>query len=173
MPTERIDWPASLSSYAKGDRLRFPTTGPHPFVWVALPFALVLGALGVAGIAGVGSRGLAPMIAATGALAFAVAVLMSAAYSAWGVMELERRGAEWVVTRQLGPVRSASAFPAGRVRSAELSSPPPFVVLWPGGAGRHVRVYVVDRERPIEIGAGLRLEAPTLQALQALFTRNL
>jgi hypothetical protein len=168
--TDRVDWPATLSSYAKGNRLQFVTRGPHPFVWVAVPFALMLGALGVAGIAGVGTSGLVSAIAGIGATAFAVAVLMSAAYSTWGVMELERRGSEWIVTRCLGRVRSVSAFAADRIRSAELYSPPPFVALWPGGAGLHVRVHMLDRERPIELGAGLRLDGPTLHSLQTLFT---
>jgi hypothetical protein len=169
--TDRVDWPATLSSYAKGDRLQFATRGPHPFVWVAVPFALMLGALGVAGIAGVGTSGLVSAIAGIGATAFAVAVLISAAYSAWGVMELERRGPEWIVTRCLGRVRFVSAFAVGRVRSAELYSPPPFVVLWPGGAGLHVRVHMSDRERPIEVGSGLRLDGTTLHSLQTLFAQ--
>lgn len=170
--TDHVDWPAELSSYAKGDRLCFATRGPHPFVWIAVPFAVVLGALGVAGIAGLGAPGLVSIIAGIAATAFAVAVLTSTAYSAWGVLELERRGGDWIVTRRLGPLRSVSTFPAARIRSAELASPPPFVVFWPGGAGRHVRVRVPDREQPLEIAAGLRLDDPTLQALRALFTPN-
>lgn len=167
--TARVDWPATLSSYANGDRLRFATRGPHPFVWVAVPFAPMLGALGVAGIAGVGTSGLVSAIAGIGATAFAVAVLVSAGYSTWGVMEIERRGSEWIVTRYLGRMSFVSAFAVGRVRSAELYSPPPFVVLWPGGAGLHVRVHLSDRERPVEVGAGLRLDGTALHSLQTLF----
>lgn len=170
--TDHVEWPAELSSYAEGDRLRFVTNGPHPFVWIAAPFALVLGVLGVAGIAGLAAPGLASLIAGVAATAFASAVLTSAAYSTWGVLELERRGVDWVVTRRLGSLRSVSTFAATHVRSAELLNPPPFVVLWPGSAGLHVRVHVSDRERPVEVAAGLRLDHATLQALQALFTPN-
>jgi hypothetical protein len=170
--TELVDWPAALSSYVADGRLRFPTKGPHPFVTVAVPFALVLGGMGVAGLAGVGDRGVVAFIAALAAMAFAIAVLMSVAYTSWGSMEIERRGPDWIVTRSLGRLRSASVFAAGGIRSAVIYSPPPFVIFWPGSAGLHVRVHVANRERPVEVGAGLRLDGATLQALQALFTPN-
>jgi hypothetical protein len=169
---DHVDWPAELSSYAQGDRLRFATKGPHPFVWIAVPFALALGALGAAGIVGLGAPGLVSIIVGIAATAFAVGVLTSAAYGIWGVQEIERRGGDWIVTRRLGSLRSVSTLPAVHIRSAEVSSPPPFVVIWPGSAGRHVRVHVSGRERPIEVAAGLQLDNATLQALQLLFTPN-
>jgi hypothetical protein len=135
-----------------------------------VPFALVLGALGIAGIAGVGDRGLAALIAAAVSTAVAAAVLASAAYSIWGSMDVERRGTEWIVTRSLGRLRSVSTFATSRVRSVELYSPPPFVVFWPGGAGLHLRVHLSDRERPVEVAAGLRLDREILKALRVVFT---
>lgn len=170
--TDRTDWPAELRCYAEGAGLRFAARGPHPFVWVAVPFALVLGALGVAGVAGLGTPGLVSIIVGAAAVAFALSVLLSAAYSAWAIVRLERRGGEWVVTRHLGSLRSVSTFSSSRVRSADVWSPPPYVVVWPGSAGRQVRVHISDRERPIEIAAGLRLDDGTLQTLSALFTLN-
>jgi hypothetical protein len=170
--TNRIDWPAELRSYADGARLRFASKGPHPFVWIAVPFALALGALGVAGIAGLGTTGLVSIVVGAAAVAFALSVLLSAAYSAWGVLMLERGSGEWVLSRHLGSWKSRSTFGSGRIRSADVWSPPPYVVVWPGSAGRHVPVHLSDRERPIEIAAGLRLDAATLQALCALFTPN-
>lgn len=169
---DRIAWPAELRSYADGARLRFASRGPHPFVWVAVPFALVLGALGVAGIAGLGTAGLVSIIVGAATVAFALSVLLSAAYSAWGIVRLERRGGEWVVTRNLGSLRSVSVFASGSIRSADVWTPPPYVVVWPGSAGRQVRVHLSDRERPIEIAAGLRLDDGTLQTLSALLTPN-
>jgi hypothetical protein len=169
---DHVDWPAELRSYAEGAGLKFASRGAHPFVWVAVPFGLALGALGVAGIAGLGTSGLVSIIVGAAAVAFAVSVLLSAAYAAWGVLVLERRGGEWVVTRRLGPLRSVSTFGTGPIRSADVWSPPPYVVLWPGCAGRHVRVHVSDRERSIAITAGLRLDGATLQALCAVFTSN-
>lgn len=168
--TDRIDWPAELRSHADGDGLRFTSKGPHPFVWIAVPFALVLGALGVAGIAGLGAPGLVSIIVAMAAIAFAIAVLLSVAYSTWGTLDLERRGGEWIVTRRLGSLRSVSTFASGRIRSAEVWNPPPFVVVWPGSAGRQVRVYMSGRGQPISIAAGLRLDNAALRALQTLFT---
>ena len=170
--TDRIDWPAELRRYAEGACLRFASRGPHPFVWIAVPFALALGALGVAGMAGLGTPGMVSIIVGAAAVAFALSVLLSAAYSAWAIVRLERRGGEWVVTRHLGSLRSVSTFASGRIRSADVWSPPPYVVLWPGSAGRYVRVYLSHRERPIELTAGLRLDGATLQALCALFTSN-
>src|SRR5262249_49163387 len=144
--TDRVDWPAELRSYAEGTGLRFVSRGPHPFVWVAVPFALVLGTLGVAGIAGLGAPGLVSVIVGVVAVAFAISVLLSAAYAAWGVLVLERRGGEWVATRHLGSLKSVSTFATGRIRSADVWSPPPYVVVWPGSAGRHVRVHLSHRE---------------------------
>jgi hypothetical protein len=95
-----IDWPPELSRYAKGNGLTFPTTGPHPFVWIAVPLALALGALGVAGVRGLGAPALVSIVVGRAAIAFAVAVLKSAAYSTCGVLELERHGGEWIVTRR-------------------------------------------------------------------------
>jgi hypothetical protein len=168
--TDRIDWPAELRSHANGDYLRFASKGPHPFVWIAVPFAIVLGALGVAGIAGLGAPGLVSIIVGAAAVVFAISVLLSAGYAIWGTLVLERRDREWVVTRQLGSLKSVSTFTHSRIRSADVWSPPPYVVVWPGGAGRHVRVHVSDRERPIEVAAGLQLDGATLQALSELFT---
>jgi hypothetical protein len=138
-------------------------------VWVAIPIALVLGALGLGGIASVGTGGLVSLITGLGAVAFAVAILTSTAYSFWGRIEILRRGAGWVVTRRLGPMRAAAAFNVADVRSAESFSPPPYVILWPGGAGLHVRLQLADHERPIEVGAGLHLDGETLSNLRALF----
>jgi hypothetical protein len=166
----RIDWPTELRSHADGDHLRFASKGPHPFVWIAVPFALVLGTLGVGGIAGLGAPGLVAIIAGVAAVAFAVAVLISAAYSTWGTLDLERRGGEWIVTRRLASLSTISTFASARIRSVELWSPPPFVVVWPGSAGQQVRVYTSAREQPISIAAGLRLDDAALRALQTLFT---
>lgn len=166
---DRFDWPPGLSSYVHGDHVRVTTSGPHPYVWVAVPIALVLGALGLAGIGNVGTGGLVSLITGLGAMVFAAAILTSTAYSIWGSLEITHRGAGWIVTRRLGPLKAASAFNVSSVRSAELYSPPPYVILWPGGAGLHVRLQLKDRDRPVEVGAGLRLDGEVLRGLRSLF----
>ena len=40
---------------------------------------------------------------------------------------------------------------------------------WPAAAGLHVRLQLADRERPLEVGAGLRLDDEMLRGLRALF----
>jgi hypothetical protein len=165
-----IDSRAGVPSNAAGEHFRFATRGPHAFTWIAVPFAVALAALGVLGIAEVRSQGAVALITSLGSLGLAAAISVSAAYTAWGSMEIVRSGEEWIVTWRLGRATRVTTFRASLVRTAEIYSPPPYVALWPGGAGRQVRVEVAGRGRPIELGAGLCLDEASLSSLRAQFS---
>jgi hypothetical protein len=161
---------AARPSNASDEHLGFQTQGPHAFTWIAVPFALVLAVLGVIGIAEVRSQGVVAFVTGLVALGLAAATLLSVAYSAWGSMEITRSGDTWTVIRRVGKITGVETFRASLIRTAEVYSPPPYVVTWPGSAGRHVRVDVEGRSRPIELGAGLCLDEASLSNLRALFS---
>jgi hypothetical protein len=158
------------ASSAPGEPLVLQTRGPHGFTWIAAPIALLLVALGVLGVAEVRQQGAVALVTGLASLALGAAIAWSVAYSAWGSVEIARIGETWAVTRRLGAATRVETFPAAQVRSAEVYSPPPYVVVWPGGAGRHVRVELAGRARPVDLAAGLCLDDELLSKLRALFT---
>jgi hypothetical protein len=160
-------WPVPLQPYARGDVLRFRSNGPHPFAWFAVPFGLALGLMGAIGI--VGEPGVLSFVVGGATIAFGVAVLYSTAFGAWGELELSHVGTSWTVTTRLGRRERSSGFPQRDVRSVEIYTPPPYNIVWPGAAGRQLRIELDRRERPLFLGAGLQLPPEVLQCLHDMF----
>jgi len=55
-----------------------------------------------------------------------------------------------------------------QLRSVERYTPAPNVIIWPSIAGRHLRVLVERRERPISIGEGLNLKDEELGTIEEM-----
>lgn len=163
-------WPASLAPYVDpgSDRVRFRSTGAHPFVWIAVPLGLALVTGGIAGLVTAGHGGV--VAASIAAVLLGGSWLVSSAYSAWGSVEVEQVPLGVRITHRLASWSRTIELPRNSVRSVAVYSPPPYIVVWPGSAGRQLEVYLQRRDRPIHVAAGLSLGDEILEALRILLT---
>ncbi len=162
-------WPEALRRFASDNELCFRSNGPHPYVWVAAPFAALLLFCGLAAMSGLVevTPGVVRVAASFAALALGTAVALSIAYSFRGRLVLGRDGDSWVVVTRLGRWARKRSFKSSEVRHVETYNPGPDVI-WPGSCGTQLRVYLRHQERPIALAAGLLLDAEVLDALRQL-----
>ena len=162
-------WPEPLRRFAADDELQFRSNGPHLYVWIAGPLALVLVLCGIAAISGIVdvTHGAVRVVTSFAALAFGTAVLTSCAYSIRGSMDLRRDGDTWLVVTRLGRWARKRRFLASDVRHVETYDPGPDIP-WPGSCGPQLRVHLRHTERPIAVAAGLSLDDDVLESLKQL-----
>jgi hypothetical protein len=162
-------WPEALRRFASDEELCFRSNGPHPYVWVAAPFAAVLLLCGIAALSGLVevTPAVVRFAASIAALTLGTAVAISIAYSFRGRLTLGRDGDSWVAVSRLGRWERKRTFRSSEVRHVETYSPGPDVI-WPGSCGPQLRLYLRHQERPIALAAGLLLDAEVLDALRQL-----
>lgn len=136
-----------------------------------MPFGGVLVLVGVVGI--FEQFGAGSIVVGGASIAFGVAVLCSAAFSSWGEMEVRRLASSWTITWRLWRWSRASSFQQRELRTADIYSPPPYTILWPGASGLQLRIELDRRERPLFVGAGLQLPSEILQCLRDLLDPGL
>lgn len=154
-----------------GTRSRFTSRGPHPYVFFAAPFGLVLLACAGAG-SWLGASDASTAFGVTVGTLFGTWVLASCAYSAWGVVELARDQDEIALTKRLGGLTRTSRFRANDVVHVEEYTPTPAAIIFPGGAGRHLQMTVRGRNRPVSIGEGLCLDTAELHSIRDLICES-
>lgn len=147
--------------------LNFRSHGPHPYVLFAAPFGLILVSLAVTALF------LAPADAGTafgviGAFAFGTWVMLSCAFSVWGSVTLRRDGDRCVLTRSIARWSRSVHFQIDEIGRVEAYTPSPAVMVWPGDAGRQLRVVLQGRQRPLAIGEGLCLDDDELKSIEEL-----
>lgn len=153
------------------EELQFKSQGPHPYVFFAVPFGLVLLATAVLAI------GFAPRDAGS---AFGVLVasplglwtMSSSAYGIWGRLVIKREDNRCVVTRSLGRYSKSVEFFIADIRSVKTFTPSPGVIVWPGSAGRHLFVDLPHRKRPLAIAEGLCLSDTDLASIESLLSAS-
>ncbi len=150
---------------------RFSSRGIHPYVLFAAPFGLCLIGLGVGGIVAEGANGWSYVATGVFAFAFGAAVLHSCAFSVWGSVTITRQGDRIVACRSLGSIRRSRELSLRQVRHVERFGPGPAALVFPGGAGAHVRVVVERRDRPFAIGEGLSLDDEELKEIETILGR--
>lgn len=134
--------------------------GPHPYVFVATPIALAL--LGLGGYA----ISTLHLVLGLACVAGGMWVLMSSAYSAWGRLIVHEDDDAITIMEALGPLkRVVSTFMRSQVRAVVPFSSGPAFMLFPGSAGKQLRVTLDDRE--IRVGGGLCLDADTMSKLES------
>lgn len=133
--------------------------GPHPYVFIAVPIALAVMALGGYAISTM------HLVLGLACVAGAAWVLMSSAYSTWGSLAVDEADDAFTITERLGPLkRIVSTFARSQVRAIAPVSAGPAYLLFPGSAGKQLGVALDDRE--IRIGGGLCLDAETMSKLE-------
>ena len=150
--------------------LEFRSRRVHPYVVFAVPFGLCLQALAYLGFrAETVTAG--SIFVACCCIAFGAAVLMSCAFNIWGRVTIERTDDRFSITRTLWRWSRTNEFFISQVRSVERYTSPPYVIVWPGCAGKHLRVFIEHRERPLSIADGLNLDDQQLHAIEELLCR--
>lgn len=131
-----------------------------------MPFGLALVLLGALGA--IEEPGALSFAVGGASVVFGAAVLYSAAYGAWGKMELRHADNAWTITTRLGRRARDITFWQHDVRSVEIFTPSPAIMAWPGSAGRQLSIELDRQERPICLGAGLQLPQDVLECLRDL-----
>ncbi len=144
---------------------RFESHGPHPYVFIAVPFGLALLALATLAVV-FGKCDAFTILGAVAIAAWGAWVLTSSAYSCWGAVAIARNGDRLAVTRALGSLSRRVEFAGSAIRSIEHYTPPPGIMMFPGSAGPQLRVYLQYRARPVTIGGGLCLDEQDLRSIE-------
>lgn len=145
------------------DEVLIRSRGPHPYVLFAVPFALTILAAGIAGIVTM------HLVVGLACVAGATWVLLSSAYSAWGRLCIRQADDTITVIDRLGPLeRTIATFFRSQIRAVAPISVSPAYMMWPGSAGRQLRVVLDDRE--LRVGGGLVLDAASLDEISALLS---
>jgi hypothetical protein len=147
--------------------LEFRPLERHPYAYVATGFGLVLLAAAVAAFAASSTIAIVVGLFAVG---FGGAILLSAAYAAWGRLHVLAGDDGWcTITWKLGPWSRTKRFPRADVRNVAHASSPAFTIMWPSSAGRYLRVEL-RRGAPIDVGGGFNLDDASLASIERLVT---
>lgn len=90
----------------------------------------------------------------------------SAIYGAWGTVEIERAGSDWIVCYRLLRWKSCVRFAVANTRATErcVQNSQGFG----SRAGPHLLVHVAGRRQPIRIGGGFHLDDAELRTIENL-----